>query len=84
MKSEYGLSREQYDGMISEQAGKCLLCKLPPGRDGKKSLSVDHCHKTGKVRGLLCGMCNTAIGKLNDDPALLRAAAEYLERYVST
>ncbi len=47
----------------------------------KKTMSVDHCHITGKVRGLLCNLCNTAIGSLNDDSTLVRRAAEYLDEY---
>jgi hypothetical protein len=78
----YGVSAEQYKEMHDRQRGLCLICGGPETgqyRGKVKSLAVDHCHDTGVVRGLLCGRCNTSIGKFNHDPALLRAAIEYLE-----
>jgi hypothetical protein len=74
----YGLTPEQYDFMLWEQDSKCAIC----GTDypGKNGWHVDHSHVTGEVRGLLCTGCNTGIGALKDDPAVLRAAADYLER----
>lgn len=71
---EYGLSQEQYDAMVVEAAGRCAVCQR------EDDLQVDHCHSSGRVRGLLCGLCNKALGLLQDDPARLRAAAAYLER----
>lgn len=53
----------------------CAICRAADER-----LFVDHCHKTNRFRGLLCHTCNTGIGQLGDDPELLRAAANYLER----
>lgn len=70
----YGISREAYDAMMEQCQGKCMICRKNPDR----TLHIDHCHKTGRVRGLLCGNCNTAIGKFGDDPAVLAAAASYL------
>lgn len=81
---EYGITPEQYDGMLAEQDNRCYLCKqsetaIHP-RTGKiKRLSVDHCHSSGNVRRLLCSACNIGLGSFKDDPALLRAAALYLE-----
>lgn len=77
LKKKYGISADQYDAMLDHQDFKCAICGSRESSWG--SLAIDHCHKTGKVRGLLCFNCNTSIGKLNDDPALLRRAAEYLE-----
>ena len=74
-RTRYGLSRADIEAMREKQEGKCLLC----GRTPKVPLHVDHCHATGKVRGLLCGTCNQAIGLLRDDPVLMRAAAKYVE-----
>lgn len=68
-----------YDKMFADQNGVCKLCGKPP-KVGGKSLHVDHCHKTRRVRGLLCGPCNGAIGQLGDDLAGLRRAARYLVR----
>ena len=73
--SKYGLSLEDYDILLKEQNYTCVICNC---KNKKDKLSVDHCHRTNKVRGLLCNRCNWAIGKLNDDPELLRKAADYL------
>ena len=73
----YGLSAEQFDALLVAQAGRCDICSDPLD----DALHIDHCHATGSVRGLLCIHCNTGIGKLRDRPALLRAAADYLERH---
>lgn len=73
----YGLTPEQYETMLAEQGGVCKICKgLDNGR--WKLLAVDHCHSTGKVRGLLCAKCNKGLGQFNDDAALLKAAITYL------
>ena len=77
---KYGLVQEDYDFMFYEQGGMCKLC----GFKAKfRNLSVDHDHKTLKVRGLLCSECNLGLGKFKDDPAVLREAARYLEAYGS-
>jgi len=70
----YGLVRDTYLELLSEQGGACRICK----KTSSKRLCVDHCHKTGVVRGLLCRRCNLAIGLFDDDIALLEAAQEYL------
>lgn len=71
----YNLSPATYRRMVEAQAGLCYLCQQPPGRKG---LGVDHDHKTGKVRSLLCARCNLGLGSLRDDAALCRRAADYL------
>jgi Autographiviridae endonuclease VII len=73
-KKVYGISLADYDVMFERQGGACAICK----RTGL-TLCVDHCHLTGEVRGLLCIRCNSAIGFCSDDPALLQAAAAYLQ-----
>ncbi len=80
LRRYYGFSPEQYDAMLAEQGHQCLICGVSPEHSMKGRLYVDHDHKTGKVRGLLCGLCNSGIGKLGDSIARLRAAADYLER----
>jgi len=76
--TNYGMTLESYDEMVKLQNGRCLICQdLPKGRWGV--LHVDHCHETGKVRGLLCVGCNKALGFLNDNPDLAEALADYLE-----
>jgi hypothetical protein len=63
---KYGLTLEQYEAMLKQQRGRCSICrKLPDPNHPKRAsrvLHVDHCHRTGKVRGLLCAGCNTAVG----------------------
>ena len=72
----FGVTPEQYRAWVNEQEGKCAICRQAPGIRG---LAVDHDHNTGKIRGLLCGNCNVLLGHAKDNPATLRAAAEYLE-----
>ena len=73
---KYGLTVEQYEQMHSAQEGKCRICQCSPER-----LSVDHCHKTGAVRGLLCGKCNSALGMVDDSADVLKNMIEYVGRY---
>ena len=82
-KLAYGIPHFGYELLLFGQNGRCLICGLLE-KDNKiagstDSLSVDHCHTTMKIRGLLCNQCNRAIGMLKDDPVLLRKAAAYLE-----
>jgi hypothetical protein len=81
--SVYGIDEAEYERLFSEQNGVCAICHEPETAHSNgiiKKLSVDHCHESKEVRGLLCSRCNSAIGLLNDDPELLRRAAEYLLR----
>lgn len=77
---KYGLSDERYDEMLAEQAHRCAICRTDKSVGISEKLHVDHDHGTGRVRGLLCNACNNGLGRFRDDPALLRAAADYLER----
>jgi hypothetical protein len=79
LKRMYGMTPEQYSELLLKQGGTCALC---PARTGKASggyLFVDHDHRTGNVRGLLCVSCNTALGLLGDDPEHLTRALRYLQ-----
>jgi hypothetical protein len=76
----YGLTVQQYQDMVTAQADRCALCGGPWRGWNGQAPHIDHCHKTGRVRGLLCASCNSAIGRFGDDPILLRRAADYLER----
>jgi hypothetical protein len=73
---EYGLTPDQYNVLSQAQSGLCAICKLPDSSG--HSLSVDHTHDTGRVRGLLCKKCNFGLGYFLDDPARLLNAAVYL------
>jgi len=79
----YGVSREQFDSMIKEQSGQCDICGRTIVDGGKKARAphIDHCHKSGKVRALLCIHCNTMLGSAMDNPNVLRRAAKYLETH---
>jgi hypothetical protein len=77
LRRKYNLTPQEVDRMQDEQGNACRLCEVPFSE--RKPPNVDHCHKTGRVRGLLCTACNTALGKFKDDPALLRKAALYVE-----
>ena len=79
----YGITLTQAQAMLDEQGGCCAICAKPltlDNRDKEKSehSAIDHCHSTGKVRGILCMHCNQGLGKFFDDPARLQAAASYL------
>ncbi len=73
LKKKYGITRDDFDKMVDAQVGLCAVCLRKPLR-----LHVDHCHETGRIRGLLCGSCNRAIGLLGDCPESLRRAIDYL------
>lgn len=75
----YGLTHEKYVEMFEQQDGRCKICTKECSSG--MNLSVDHCHKTGKIRGLLCKKCNSALGMLNDDIALFRSAIMYLKNF---
>ena len=77
LKSEYGITLDDYNKMFADQAGCCAICNTHASHL-TKPLCVDHCHTTGKVRGLLCGECNLAIGKLKDNVQNLKNAIKYL------
>ena len=86
--SRYGLTPAAYDSLFDLQGGKCAICATPGeragmGADRTKVLCVDHHHGTGEVRGLLCSRCNRAIGLLGDDPAVIRAAINYLTKEIT-
>lgn len=80
LAGKYGLTKDEYRALLTEQGGVCAVCgSLPPVEGPRKRLHLDHCHQTGKVRGFLCQSCNHAIGHAKDDPDLLRKLASYLE-----
>jgi hypothetical protein len=74
----YGISLVDYNNMLIAQNGVCYVCSNPPN---KKALFVDHCHRTNKVRALLCTKCNTALGQVNDNIDLLLKLIKYLKDF---
>jgi hypothetical protein len=81
IKKKFGITYEDYLEMLQKQDGRCSICGIDTPGDKHKHFAVDHDHKTGKVRSLLCSRCNCGIGHLNDDPVLIRKAAEYIEQH---
>ncbi len=77
---KYGLTHQDFQDLVAKQGNVCAICAQP--EMVSPNLHVDHSHRTGTVRGLLCGHCNRAIGLLQDDPNIALAAAAYLSRNV--
>jgi len=75
---KYNITLEDYNIMLNNQKGLCRVCGIDR-MNLRKNLSVDHCHKTGKVRGLLCERCNTALGLLKEDIKIMRNLINYME-----
>lgn len=88
LRTMYGITKEDYDNILESQNNVCAICKeedkVYHNRNGvniKISMPVDHCHDTGKVRGLLCTSCNRAIGLLKDSIDNLKSAIKYLKKH---
>lgn len=86
LKRKYGVTPEEYDAMAEAQGQVCAICRNPETRINPKThapqaLAVDHCHKSKKVRGLLCWQCNTGLGKVKDSVALLGEMIAYLQKH---
>jgi len=81
-KIRYGITIKDYNRMHSEQGGKCGICESKEtGVKRTDNFNVDHCHKSGAVRGLLCHNCNLALGKFNDDVKYIKAIINYLKKH---
>ena len=81
MQRNYGMGFKEYEEMLFSQDGKCAICKAePPKNQHKTRLNIDHCHTTGKIRGLLCDCCNRALGLMRDNKDLLQKAIQYLNQ----
>lgn len=78
LQYQYGMSADQYASMVIDQNNSCATCGKPAEETHRKRLFVDHCHKTGKIRGLLCQQCNTALGMVDDDVQRLSSLISYL------
>jgi hypothetical protein len=86
----YGITLDEYEIMLKEQDYKCAICRREETRvvrngsdEAKRMLAVDHCHETGKVRGLLCSDCNPSLGGFQDSIEILANAIAYLNKYQS-
>jgi hypothetical protein len=83
LKYRYNLSYDDYLKFYEEQGGKCKICGESKELGTCKGLVIDHCHTTNKVRGLLCGNCNSGLGKFMDNVELLNNAVLYIKQYNS-
>lgn len=83
LKKAYGITLKEYEQLLSKQNGKCAICNIDNNgkyRNKPRAFAVDHCHSTGKIRGLLCSDCNTGIGLLKDNINYLQLAIKYLNK----
>lgn len=79
-KRTYGITSQEFDDLLTKQQGLCAICGKPgSGEDGK--FVLDHCHKTGNLRELLCISCNVILGQVNDDPSRLYQMINYLNKH---
>jgi hypothetical protein len=78
LKARYGITIDEYEERIAQQGGGCAICGSETAGNGNRNLHVDHCHKTGEVRGVLCHSCNVILGLAKDQPEILQRAALYL------
>lgn len=76
---KFSLTRADVEKMLERQDGKCEICRKPIASIDGRGTHIDHCHATGKVRGILCRNCNVGIGYFNDNIESLRNAIEYLQ-----
>lgn len=75
---KYGMGLVDYNLMLEQQDNKCAICQREASTEQYKTFNIDHNHKTGEIRGLLCNNCNTGLGLFKDDVVLLNKAIEYL------
>ena len=84
LNKAYGITLDQYNELLSKQNNKCSICQIDNNgkyRNKQRAFAVDHCHTTGKIRGLLCSDCNIALGLLKDNTNYLQTAIKYLNKF---
>lgn len=80
LRNKYGITLGDYNIMLERQKHVCAICGSPATVD-QRAFHVDHCHKTGKIRGILCNGCNAGLGHFKDDPSVLLRAATYIKEH---
>jgi hypothetical protein len=80
LKARFGITIDEYEAMYEQQGGKCLCCGDTESYLGHR-LAVDHCHETGKIRGLLCKSCNVGLGNLKENKQFISNLLKYVENY---
>lgn len=84
LRLKYGMSLDDYQNMIDSQGGRCAICRGSKLVAGRANLHVDHCHKSGKVRGILCHNCNAILGQMSDSVDGLMGLARYARKNLSS
>lgn len=79
LKDRLGMSQQEYEVLFDSQGGACAICKNLNWNG--KTPNVDHDHITGKIRGILCHNCNTALGRIMDDPKIAQAMGDYIKKF---
>jgi hypothetical protein len=79
LKKGFNLTHEDYEEMLKKQNGVCLICKRHRVASNKGHMTIDHCHATGKIRGILCSWCNRGLGVFEDNVQFLKNAIKYLK-----
>jgi hypothetical protein len=79
LRNQFGIGADEFDSILERQGGRCAIClaECTTAKGGRRAV-VDHCHRTGRLRKILCSECNLGLGKFRDDPELLEQAARYL------
>ncbi len=83
LKRAFGMSLEEYNDKLEKQCDKCAICESFHIYDKHGVLAVDHCHKTGEIRDLLCFKCNTVLGSVNDNIEILIKMIDYLKKHTN-
>lgn len=78
LNKKFNITRDKYNNIVDSQNNKCAICGRGPAENGKK-LHLDHCHKTNKIRGLLCAQCNWYLGFIEKDYTILNKILQYLK-----
>ena len=81
LETRYGIDEVEWKRMFDAQLGRCAICDSEDPKGNHGVFHVDHCHETGKVRGLLCDTCNRGLGMFYDNTNILKSAIEYLEEH---
>ena len=76
---QFGITHDDYERLLKLQNGVCKICKKFKLQSNKNHMAIDHCHKSGKIRGILCGDCNKSLGGFFDNINYLKRAIKYLK-----
>jgi hypothetical protein len=83
IEKKYNISYSEYEKMLDAQLSLCYICNRPEPQERNEYLAVDHCHKTGKIRKLLCSRCNMVVGLLEENFAIADKIKEYIKNHAN-